>query len=191
MTLAVGFLALLGLCGAARADMPQPPPGPAQIVEEGMSKLMAISSHAGKADPQALIARLHAEIAGYIDFDRMADWVAGPLKQHMNPAQRQSFAVQLRQMFLSSLAGHLGGEGYSYQVLKPRMGWQAGEARVNVRIYQYNRPFARLEFLMHPTPQGAWQIHDVVANESSAVAYYRNYFNEQVRRRGLGSLLGQ
>jgi phospholipid transport system substrate-binding protein len=161
-------------------------PNPAGLVREGLDKLLAVSAQVSHGtDPRALLPRLREEIAPYIDFAYMADWVAGPYKRQMGPAQRREFAVHLQQRFLAALAQRLsGGQGYSYRLLPPQS--HRGETDVGVQVLQYNRPLHRVNFRLYWDGQG-WKMFDVVADGSSALQYYRQDFNEQVARQGLGA----
>ena len=47
-----------------------------------------------------------------------------------------------------------------------------------VRISKQNGYPVKLEFRFYKGAQG-WKIFDVVANRTSAVVYYRRYFNQQ------------
>lgn len=170
---------------------PRQQANPASLVREGLDKLLSVTAKLEQgANPGMLLSGLRNAITPYFDFNYMADWVAGPYKRQMNPTQKQAFAAKLEQMFLKALARRLtGGEGYSYQMLPPRGNSRDRETVVSVRVFQYQRPLTQVDFRMYWDGE-QWKVFDVLADNRSAIQYYRRYFNEQVARGGLGLLLG-
>lgn len=182
-------LALLFLSAVAQAaPMPHPQRAgvlqePVQVVTQGLHTLLAISRSAPSQDQ--LLGQLRAEISPYFDFDYMARWVGGPLWRQLSPAQRAQLGAQLQTRFLGGLAEKLAvGQGtQSFRLLAPQGNPRSGEVRVSVLVAQgQGRPPQKISFRLYRGTQG-WKAFDVLANGSSAVAYYRQQFRDQLRPR--------
>ncbi len=158
---------------------------PDQILRSGIDRLEGFLAR-GKASPEETQAFLEKEISPFFDFDYMARWAGGALYAQMDDNQKAQFASKLEGLFFSALARNLGA--YSdpkpeVEVYGARAKGYGREVTVTARVTPQG-PGAypvRLEFRFYPSRTG-WKIFDVTANGTSAVAYYRTFFNDVARR---------
>ncbi len=167
-------------------------PAPDEVIRGGIDRLSRFLATPEAVSNDRIRAFIEREIAPHFDFSAMGKWVAGPYYRRLNPQQQQRLYATLREMFLTALARNLG----TYARPLPRIdvyptsqGRWAEEAVVRARVSTPGGyPPVRLDFRMYQTPAG-WKVFDVTANASSAVAYYRNYFNQMLQRHGPQALL--
>lgn len=186
-TAVTALLAVAPVQAAPHYGYAQPPmgmaqteqPGPAQVLREGVVKLLKFMRQPQRPSQQAIAAFLQNEIAPYFDFAYMSTWVAGPMNRRMNDAQRAELAQAVEQLLLSTLANRLASyQNQDVRFYAPR---QVGENEVKVRvaIVQANGYPANLDFRFYRS-QGGWKVFDVAANGSSALIYYRQYFSRRM-----------
>jgi phospholipid transport system substrate-binding protein len=156
--------------------------GPAQVLREGMGKLLKFMRQSETPSQRAIAAFLQSEIAPYFDFAYMSNWVAGPMNRRMNEQQRMELAQSVKQMLLTTLAERLASyENQDVRFYPPR---RAGENEVKVRvaILQAGGYPANLDFRFYRSSTG-WKVFDVAANGSSALTFYRQYFSRKLSGR--------
>lgn len=160
-------------------------PSPSQILKQQVAKLSAFLSGQASQNPSEMQAFLVREIAPAFDFEQMSRWILGRAYAQLTPPQRQQFQAKLMKMFLGSLARM--AQPYAGQ--PPRVEIMQARPRgpddvvVSARVSQGQGYPVRLEFRFTDGPKG-WKVYDVASNGSSAVVYYRNYFQSQLRRGG-------
>ena len=167
------------------------PPGPAQVLSRGIDRLTGFLIGVREPTPEAISTFLANEIAPHFDFPYMAAWAAGPYHRQLDEAQRTRLAGKLEQLFLGALARNLGSFTQPLpriDIYRPRRGRSAGETIVPARVVFASGFAVRLEFRFYWSG-AAWRIFDVAANGASAVAYYRRYFGDLLKRRGPEGLL--
>jgi phospholipid transport system substrate-binding protein len=174
----------------AAADSPQVPASAASQVDgmlrEGVGKLIEFMEQVrgGQAEQQDTLAFLDREITPYFDFAYMARWVGGSLYPRLNAAQRVQLQAKLKRLFYSTLAAKLGSyEDRTIRYFAPRPGRSGREITLTAWIVQPQAMPIKLDFRFYSSPHG-WRVFDVVANRTSAVMYYRQYFNRMLRRHG-------
>ena len=162
------------------------PTGPAQVLSRGIDRLSGFLIGAREPTPEAISAFLSAEIAPHFDFAYMATWAAGSFHRKLDAEQRARLAARLEQLFLGALARNLGSFSQPLpriDIYRPRPGRGAGETVVPARVIFASGFAVRLEFRFYWSG-AAWRIFDVAANGASAVAYYRRYFGDLLKRLG-------
>jgi ABC-type transporter MlaC component len=73
--------------------------------------------------------------------------------------------------------------------MRPRQRGRS-EVVVSARVSPPRGYPVRVDFRFMDGPEG-WKIYDVASNGSSAVIYYRNYFQSRLHRGGPPELLGR
>ena len=129
---------------------------------------------------------LDRAVAPHFDFDYMARWAVGPYLRRLSKEQLEKVAVHLQELFISGLArgvGMMGPNLPTVRVMPARRGRDAREQVVPAVARVQPGLSARLSFRCYWTGQ-AWKVFDVSLNGSSAVAYFRQYFAERLRRQG-------
>lgn len=164
---------------------------PDQIVRQGVDRLIGFLVGSTEPTPAGILTFVESQIAPYFDFDYMARWVAGPSARNLDAGQRERLIQKLRALFLTALANNLGSFRRplpEVRVYSARGGRSAKETLVPVRVIIPAAQVMRLGFRFYWTGR-SWKMFDVSANGASAVAYYRRYFSEEIRRHGLEAAL--
>lgn len=169
----------------------RPAADPAQIVRRGIGLLRQYMAKPGKKDPAEVEAFLDAKITQFFDFPYMARWAGGAAYRKMNDAQRERLAEKLKGLFFAALARNLGGFAGGVpprvNVYPIRSRGYNREVTARARVVRGNGRVVKLDFRFYRGPKG-WRIFDVTANGTSAVVYFRKYFNQLLRQRGVKAL---
>jgi len=160
---------------------------PATVLRDGMNKLAGFLKQDPKPDAARVSKFLEDEIAGYFDFAYMARAAAGGAYRQMGDEQRQKLEAKLKEMFLMAMAQHLSAyDKQEIEFLPPRRAGQRDEVTLPVAVRGAQGYPSELDFRLYRGPEG-WKVFDVVANGSSALVYYRDYFRNALRRGGPGA----
>lgn len=161
---------------------------PATVLRDGMNKLVGFLQQDPKPEAARVSKFLEDEIASYFDFAYMARMAAGGMYRQMGDEQRQKLEGKLREMFLTAMAQQLSAyEKQEIDFLPPRRGGQRGdEVTLPVAVRGGQGYPSELDFRLYRSQDG-WKVFDVVANGSSALVYYRDYFRNALRRGGPGA----
>jgi phospholipid transport system substrate-binding protein len=164
---------------------------PAQVLRDGVNKLLGFLKQTPRPGNEQVAKFLTDEIAGYFDFAHMARFAAGPVARSMEPEQMQKLEARLREMFLGAMAQHLSGYAdQSVEFLPPRRGGHRGdEVTLPMAVRGPQGYPSELDFRLYLGDDG-WKVFDVVANGSSALMFYRNYFRDTMRRGSPGPRMG-
>jgi phospholipid transport system substrate-binding protein len=164
---------------------------PAAVLRDGMNKLVGFLKQDPKPDAARVSKFLEDEIASYFDFGYMARNAAGGAYRQMDDEQRQKLEAKLREMFLSAMAQRLAAyDKQELDFLPPRRGGQGGdEITLPVMVRGAQGYPSELDFRLYRGQEG-WKVFDVVANGSSALVFYRDYFRNVLRRGGAGPGVG-
>lgn len=160
---------------------------PAAVLRDGMNKLVGFLKQDPKPDAARVAKFLDDEIATYFDFAYMARTAAGGMYRQMDDEQRQKLEAKLREMFLTAMAQHLSAyDKQEIDFLPARRSGQRGEeVTLSVAVRGPQGYPSELDFRLYRGNEG-WKVFDVVANGSSALVYYRDYFRNALRRGGPG-----
>jgi ABC-type transporter MlaC component len=166
---------------------------PIELLQMAINVLQDYLKSGKFENPDEVVAFLDANFSQFFDFEQMARWAAGYHYARMNSAQRYIFQTNLKRMFFSAFARIISAYGDKQprvEFLPPRR-ISYTEVLVTARIYPSDGGYPiRVDFRFAQGPLG-WKIYDVGTNGSSAVAYYRSFFNNLIRTRGYGALLQQ
>lgn len=167
-------------------QFPPAPMTPDQVIRHGVDELARFLNSGTHRSAEDIRAFLDDHIAGHFDFDYMAKWAAGSFHRRLNDEQRGELVNHLMDLFLNSLARNMG----SFRVPMPEVvvsdaheGRSRNEVAVLASVNIDPSFTITLEFRFYWSP-GGWKIFDVAANGTSAVAYYRRFYTEQLRRYG-------
>ncbi|MGB1108874.1 MAG: MlaC/ttg2D family ABC transporter substrate-binding protein [Gammaproteobacteria bacterium] len=158
---------------------------PEALVREGIAKLQAFMRSAGGTANADSLRFVEQTIAPYFDFEYMAKWAAGPRWRYLSHHQQAEMSATVRRLFLAALARNVAGYGNPrVTVHRARKGRGAGELTVPVTVTPRQSGGGmrmRMTFRFYKSSEG-WKVFDVTANNTSAVMYYRRYFNQQNSR---------
>jgi len=167
-------------------DFPPAPLEPDQIVSHGIHRLSEFLSRTDVPDADAIRVFLDREISSDFDFAYMTKWATGSFHRRMSAEQQTAVTVHLKNTFLTALARNLGSfatPAPDIEVFPASQGRTRNEIAVLARVTLNESFVLPLEFRFYWSPDG-WKIFDVAANGTSAVAYYRRYYTETLRRHG-------
>jgi ABC-type transporter MlaC component len=152
--------------------------GPTTQLREAIDKLRDFMGKQESADKMKLMAFLETQLSAYFDFAYMTQWVAGPEFAKMGEADKAKMEGKIKEMFFASLSRVLATNDANTRLqFSPARPMRDNEVRVPVRAMVRNGPPVRLDFRFYRADKG-WKIFDVIANNSSAVVYYRDHFNK-------------
>lgn len=157
--------------------------GPEIILRAGIERLKGFMAGGGGQGRDA-DRFIDNEIAPFFDFDYMAKWAAGPRWRYLSAEQRNQMSTTIKRLFLAALAKNISGYGDPIvRIHRARAGRSRGEVSVSATVSpRYGRGVrVVLKFRFYKSPDG-WKIFDVSANNTSAVLYYRRYFNRMAAR---------
>lgn len=166
--------------------LPTPPvkvKSPVDLLEESINKVLAFLSRPKQASLEQITFFLKKEISPHFDFRYMARWVAGRYYKGMSPQQKKKFTEAFAELFITTFVQKIS----NYRTYPPVVEnfisrrTSTNEALASAVVVQENGRSIQVDFKFIRTP-GGWKVVDVRANGVSALFYYRNYFEEQVRR---------
>lgn len=159
-------------------------PSPAQMLEHSIKKVLDFLARPQEASLEQITDFLQREITPHFDFEYMSRWVAGRYYKRMSPEQQQEFSKTFSELFITTFVQKLS----NYQTYPPIVNnfrskrTSENEALASAQILRENGGSIKVDFKFLRTRNG-WKVVDVKANGISALFYYRNFFNEQIRRR--------
>lgn len=165
---------------------------PIELLQMGIQVLQDYIKDRQFSNPDAVINFLDSQVSPFFDFEKMAEWSAGYYYHQMNSAQQYIFQSNLKKMFFTAFARIITAYGDAQpriEFMQPRQ-ISYGEIIATARVIPANGFPIRIDFRFAQGPKG-WKIYDVGTNGSSAVAYYRSYFRNMIRSRGLAGLTQQ
>ncbi len=164
---------------------------PAQALERQVDGLLTFLARNPRAPASLVHSYLQERVAPFIDFERMALWVAGPMARTLSPVERTQFQALLRGHMLRTMAQGLAGYPVGDVHYFPPRGTPAeGDVILGLGVRGPDAPPVRIDFRMMNGPYG-WRVVDVSANGISAVAFYRSMLRQMVGSHGLEAALAQ
>ena len=157
---------------------------PAELLEHSIKKVLNYLARPKDASLEQITGFLKREITPNFDFKYMARWVAGRYYKLMSPQQQQQFTENFSELFITTFVQKLSNYKKYPPIVDNFRSKRTGEkeALASARILRENGTSIQVDFKFLKTQRG-WKVVDVKANGVSALFYYRNFFNEQIRRR--------
>ena len=149
--------------------------------------LNILSDH--QSSQQERSRRLIAVVAGHFDFADMARSSLGVHWRQLTQDQQQRF-VQLFTAFMED--AYLNKiEGYSGQKIEfvGETSNGPGDSQVNSRVIQPNGQDPITVDYRLKQDSGAWRVYDVMVDNISITANYRNQFNRVINNQGFDALM--
>ena len=159
---------------------------PAQLLRKKLNHIQEFMQQGGGRDTASIMKFLEDEVAGHLDMDRMAQWVAGPYYQAMSDAQRQKFQSQLKDKIFIAISRQLSifsNQDLRLNFFPPRRTGPA-EVAIAMRILQPYQAPMRLTYNFHYDDQKGWRAYDISMNGMSAIAHYRTLYRQAARQYG-------
>ncbi|MCW8929742.1 MAG: ABC transporter substrate-binding protein [Gammaproteobacteria bacterium] len=158
---------------------------PAEMLENSINKVLDFLARPKEVSLEQITFFLKQEITPHFDFQYMARWVAGRYYKIMSPEQQMQFTETFSELFITTFVQKLSNYQQYPPVVNNFRSKRTGEneALASAQILQENGGRIQVDFKFLKTPRG-WKVVDVQANGVSALFYYRNFFNDQIRKRG-------
>ena len=182
---------LVLLWAAALPARAAAPVDPSVMVQQELNKIVGFFARETSPEPADVHAFVSSELAPHFDFDYMAKWAAGSYLRRLSDEDLERLSARIQSMFLGGLTRGLYALGPrlpTVQVFPARMGRDSRERIVPARA-TLGPTQARLSFRCYWTGE-SWKVFDASLNGASAVAFFRRYFSEQLRRHGPQALSG-
>lgn len=139
-----------------------------------------ISEHRERYDenPDAYYAAVDERMAGFVDYDAIARAVMNQYWDDATPAQRERFVGTFRRSLVRSYARALMEfEHERIEVLPVLEEHRRGNrALVRMEITGTNGRSYQLRYSMAESPEGAWQVRNVIVDGVNLGVTYRNQF---------------
>ncbi len=164
---------------------------PGGTLQGGIARLTGFLTSRPDISSGELRAFAERELSPYFDFEQMAWWAAGPLRRHLSPEQQAQLVNGVRGLFLQAMVANLSG--YSprqIEYLNPRGNPATGEVVLTIRAWNPQGYPIEVGFRLNRGADG-WKVFDVVAEGTSAVAYYRRLLADMARRDGIDAMLAK
>ena len=161
-------------------------PRPEDVVNAGVADLLGFLGDNPRPSPVEAKAFIDRAIAPAFDFDHMARWSAGRYLRRLSDEEFSWLSARLQRDFTNALARNLGAFARplpEVRILPSRSSADSRE-RIVPTMVEIGRSWrVRLDFRCYWN--GAhWKIFDVVANGASALAFFRGYYGQLIRRHG-------
>ncbi len=157
----------------------------AAVLKKGMDEMLSFLSQSPPPNPMEMAVYLETVVAPAFDFTYMAQAAAGPVYRNMDAAQRARLEQKLKEMFLGTLAQRLASFDQQQVQYMPQRRGRGNRATIGVLIQNPAGYPSKLDFQLLRGEDG-WKIVDVAANNTSALAFYRNYFKQAMYGRAGG-----
>ena len=157
---------------------------PVEMLETSIKKVLDFLARPKNASLEQITYFLNQEITPHFDFEYMARWVAGRYYKRMSPEQQMQFTETFSELFVTTFVQKLSNYQKYPPIVSNFRSKRTGEnqALASARILKENGVSIQVDFRFLKTRKG-WKVVDVKANGVSALFYYRNFFQEQIRRR--------
>lgn len=178
---------LLFCANAVAADVV----GPAEMLSAMTDQTLArLRDNPGLLNDPRQARRLAEElILPNIDFRTSARWVLGKYWRTASNLQRETFTLEFRELLVNTYLRSMGKyQDYTIRILSARPGQPPGRAVVDAEVEQPNGPRVKVLFRLHHR-QRNWLVYDIVIEGISLVATHRSGFANEIRSKGLDSLI--
>lgn len=194
---------VLTFCGAI-AFAAAPTGQDAKIMVEQQAKVIADKLNHNFAlyekNPDAFSELVAKEVLPYMDFDFMSRIALGPHWNQATPQQRQEFVSAFRDFLVRKYSAGWADLAAKYVEMPigdnsmvvlgiPKVD-KYKRADVRVRLNGKNGKKAQVVFSLRFI-NGQWKMYDVLFENVSILAGYRNTFNEEINKNGIQALINR
>ncbi len=181
---------LLSLPPAAVAQ-----PAPEELVRETAEEVVSLlESHREQleTEPQTVYALVQEEVLPHFDFEMMSRLVLGRYWRRASEDQQAAFQEEFRQLLVRTYARSLESyDGQEIAFLPSRGSVERGDVTVRTEIRDDRGMAIPIDYRLHRTDAGDWQVYDVTVEGVSLVTNYRASFAQQIRMSGIDGVIEQ
>lgn len=141
--------------------------------------------------PQLIDQLVGRIVAPHFDFALITQSTVGADWRRATPAQREALTDAFRAVLVRTYATALlkySGEEIIYQTAKP--GTREGTVIVPTQVRAPGAAAIPIDYRLH-NQRGAWKVYDVVIENVSLIANYRNQFRSILGRDGIDGLVAE
>lgn len=173
---------------------------PRQLVMATAEKLvheLQAQQHDIARDPAVAFRLANQTVVPYIDFPRIARWVAGRYWRTASPDQRRRFTEEFRQLLITTYVAAMRNyaqeilthaDDVSYPPVRPDPNANQSTVRMDIRLASGIQ--IPVDYRLYRT-NGGWKIYDVVVQGISLVVTYRQTLSGQFDRLGFAGVLNK
>lgn len=198
LTLIVALLivALLS-CGAVTAASAE---HPAQAVMQRFSDealtTLRNNNQRLQENPEQIYGLMRKTVSEYVDFPRVARLVMGSHWRTASAQQRQDFTQEFSQyivrFYAKAMEEFIINQGVPEEISITYLPFRAREddrtVTVMTRLSAPNQRDIPVNYSLYQT-DGSWKVYDVTVEGVSVVRNYRTTFNDEIRARGLDTVI--
>jgi len=141
--------------------------------------------------PEKIYDLVNSIVVPHFDFSRMSRLVLGKHWRKASDTQKSAFIDQFQNLLVRTYAIAL--LNYSDQAIEyhPIHNTDdAADVMVNTEVKTSGAPSIPINYRLHRN-EGCWKVYDVIIDNISLVSNYRTGFSNQIRRKGLDSLIAK
>ncbi len=156
-----------------------------QVLEKIIDKKQELNQ-----SPEKIFDLVNATVAPHFDFPRMSRIVLGRYWRKASDAQKSAFIEQFQTLLVRTYAIAL--LNYSDQAIEylPMRAQADASKVVRTEVKSGGAPPIPINYRLRLI-DGSWKVYDVIIDNISLVSNYRTGFSNQIRRKGLDSLIAQ
>ncbi len=162
------------------------PTAPTEVVKDGnaeVQKLLATNA--------ATVEQLAQKADDFVDFAELAKRALGKEWKKLSKAQQVEFSATMKGLLRASYAQKAikDSEGGKAETTYGEEKVQGNEATVPTTLQVKEDKHSVVYKLYRPSAKGSWKIYDVVTEDVSLVATYRDQFRKIIADKGFNGLL--
>ncbi len=157
-----------------------------QVLEKIIDKKQELNQ-----SPEKIFDLVNATVAPHFDFPRMSRIVLGRYWRKASDAQKSAFIEQFQTLLVRTYAiALLNYSDQAIEYLPMRAQADASKVVVRTEVKSGGAPPIPINYRLRLN-DGSWKVYDVIIDNISLVSNYRTGFSNQIRRKGLDSLIAQ
>jgi phospholipid transport system substrate-binding protein len=186
-----GFALLLGLLLGAPAQASQDEQAAKLVREVSQEMLATLEKRRAEVDrdPSLIFGLVDQIVVPHFDFEKITQQAVGKHWRDATPEQRQGLTNGFREVLIRTYAKALlnySGQDIRYLPVKP--GQRENTVTVPTEVRERGGPPVPIDYRMYDK-NGKWLVYDLVVDNVSLIANYRDSFNTEIRRDGIDALI--
>jgi phospholipid transport system substrate-binding protein len=140
-------------------------------------------------NPSLIFGLVDQIVVPHFDFEKITQQAVGKHWRDATPAQRQGLTNGFREVLIRTYAKALlnySGQDIRYLPVKP--GQRENTVTVPTEVRERGGPAVPIDYRMYDK-DGKWLVYDLVVDNVSLIANYRDSFNTEIRRDGIDALI--
>ena len=164
----------------------------AKLVREVSQEMLAtLEKRRAEVDrnPSLIFGLVDQIVVPHFDFEKITQQAVGKHWRDATPAQRQGLTNGFREVLIRTYAKALlnySGQDIRYLPVKP--GQRENTVTVPTEVRERGGPPVPIDYRMYDK-NGKWLVYDLVVDNVSLIANYRDSFNTEIRRDGIDALI--